>query len=149
MKELAMSAVEFGLTSQPPFLNTLPQAPLEQLLTGPESLTTRYEGLSGLSRSIVSMTPEILSRNLVALLRPMFIFDFANIVIFDEEDSGVTWTSEGTDQLAPLDGAFEESTVWSVYQTQEPLWVADWWHSERLAVRKEAEIAAAIGYRSL
>jgi formate hydrogenlyase transcriptional activator len=144
-----MSAVEFGLTSQSTFLNTLAPVPLEQLLTGPETWTARYEGLSSLSRSVVSMTPDVLSRNLVALLRPLFSFDFANIVLFNDGDIDTPWTSFGTEQLAILDDAFEESTVWSVSQTQEPLWIADLRQSERLLVRKEAEDSAGIGYRSL
>src|SRR5277367_5652403 len=113
-----MSAVEFGLPLQPTFLNTPPPVPLEQLLTGPETWTARYEGLSSLSRSVVSMTPDVLSRNLIALLQPLFSFDFANVVLFNDGAIDIPWTSFGTEQLAILDDAFEESTVWSVYQTQ-------------------------------
>src|SRR5882724_8943809 len=143
-----MSAVEFALTHQPPFLSTLSPHPFEQPVTGAEALAARYEGLSQLLRSTVGMTPEALSHNLIALLRPLFSFDFANIVIVDEDITGAAWTSYGTGQLAMLDAPVEESTVWSVYQEQEPLWIADWLRSDRLAVRNEAQKAAAIGYRS-
>ncbi len=63
--------------------------------------------------------------------------------------AGVAWTSYGTEQLASLRAPIEESTVWSVYQDQKPLWVSDWLHSAQLAVRIEAQNAAEIGYRSI
>jgi formate hydrogenlyase transcriptional activator len=144
-----MSAVEFGLTPQPPFLSSLSQLSFEHSLTGSEALAARYEALSQLSQSIASMTPDILSRNLVALLRPMFLFDFANIVIFHAGAPDAPWTSLGTEQLAAKDGPLEETTVWSVYQEQKALWISDWQQDEGLAARKEAQNAVGVGYRSL
>ena len=144
-----MSAVEFGLTQPPSFISTLTQAPFEQLSTGSETLNARYEVLSRLSHSIASMTPETLSGNLVALLRPLFPCDLANIVIFNQGEEGIGWKSLGATQLACLDLPLEETTVWSVYQEQSPLWITDWQHDERLAVQKEAQATANIGCRSL
>jgi len=148
-----MSAVEFALTPQPPFLGKLSSQLFEQPPTTPEVLAARYAGLSDLSRSAMSMSPEVLARSLVALLRPLLAIDFANIVFFnrsdDESDDGITWSSFGTEQLSSPDGAIEESTLWSVYQEQKPLWIADWVQSDRLAVRNEAQKAASVGYRSL
>ena len=144
-----MSAVEFGLTPQPLFPSALSQLPFEHPLTGSEALAARYEALSQLSRSIASMTPDILSRNLVALLRPMFLFDFANIVIFHAGVHDASWTSLGTEQLATLDAPLEETTVWSVYQEQKALWIEDWRQDERPAVQREAQNAADAGYHSL
>jgi formate hydrogenlyase transcriptional activator len=143
-----MSAVEFGLTPQSALVNTLSSVTFEQPLRGPE-LTRPYESLFYLSRSLASMTREILSRDLAALLRPLFPCDFVNIVVFDSGGHDVCWRSLDADQLAPLDVPIRETTVWSVYQEQKPLWIADWQHDERIAVRKEAENTPDAGYRSL
>ena len=67
-----MSAVEFALTPETAFLHKLPQMHFGQPVTASQTLAARYQGLSRLSRSIASMTPDVLSRNLVALLRPLF-----------------------------------------------------------------------------
>jgi formate hydrogenlyase transcriptional activator len=144
-----MSAVEFGLTSETPFVHTLPQLHFEQSLAGSQTLAARDEGLSHLSRSAASTTPDLLSRNLVALLRPLFPCDLVNVVIFDEADNDGRWTSFGAEQLATLDLPFEKTTVWSVYQEQKPLWISDWQQDERLAVRREAQNTSGIGCRSL
>jgi len=48
-----------------------------------------------------------------------------------------------------LDIPIEETTVWSVYQEQQPLWVVDWQQDERSNIRMEAQNAAGAGYRSL
>ena len=143
-----MSAVEFGLTSETPFVYTLPQLPFEQPLTGSEALAVRYEGLSRLSRSIACMKPEVLSRNLAALFRPLFPCDHVNIAIFNQGNDDVAWKSLGVSELAQLDAPIEETTVWSVYQKKQPLWIKDWQQDERLEVRKEAQ-NAGIAYRSL
>ncbi len=124
-----MSAVEFGLTSQTPFVYEVSQRPFEQLLTESEALEARFGALSHLSRSIASsiasMTPEVLSHNLVALLRPLCPCDLANIVIFNKGNDDVLWRSLGAGQLARLDIPIEETTLRSVYQEQKPLWIVD------------------------
>src|SRR6266581_107435 len=144
-----MSAVEFGLTSQTPFVYAVSQRPFEQLLTESEALEARFGALSHLSRSIASMTPEVLSHNLVALLGPLCPCDLANIVIFNKGNDDVLWRSLGAAQLARLDIPIEETTLRSVYQEQKPLWIVDSQQDERLAVRKEAQSAVGVGYRSL
>jgi formate hydrogenlyase transcriptional activator len=144
-----MSAAEFGLASEAAFVHTLPQMHFEQHVTSSQTLAARYQRLSHLSRSIASMTPDVLSRNLVALLRPLFPCDLVNVVIFDEGDNDARWRSFGAEQLASLDLPFEETTVWSVYHEQTPLWISDWQEDERLAVRREAQKSSGVGYRSL
>src|SRR2546428_10312809 len=144
-----MSAVEFGLTSQTPFVYAVSQRPFEQLLTESEALEARFGALSHLSRSIASMTPEVLSHNLVALLGPLCPCDLANIVIFNKGNDDVLWRSLGAGQLVRLDIPIEETTLRSVYQEQKPLWIVDSQQDERLAVRKEAQSAVGVGYRSL
>src|SRR5262249_7299786 len=128
-------------------LSALPQVITEQSMT--ESLLARrYEEVSLLARSFASITPDIQSSDLVALFRPLFACDFANIVILEPGDGETNWRSFGDEQLAPLDAPMEETTVWSVYQEQRPIWVVDWQYDERLAVQKEGH-NAGIGYRSL
>jgi formate hydrogenlyase transcriptional activator len=144
-----MSAVEFGLASPRPFLYPFSQVPFEQPMTGPEASAARYEVLSKLSRSIASMTLEDISRNLVALLGPIFPCDLANIVIFNQDANEALWRSLGAAQLAPLDGPIEETTLWATYEEEKPLWIADWQDDERLEVRKEAQTASGVAYRSL
>ena len=144
-----MSAVEFSLPSPPPLLIAVPHVPLEPRQPELESFEKFYEVLSQLSRSIASTAPDALSRNLAALLRPIFGADFTNIVIFNESDGTIAWTSFGSDELATSGGPIVESTLWSVYQQQEALWVADRQRDERPAVRKEAEGQSTAGYRSL
>jgi formate hydrogenlyase transcriptional activator len=144
-----MSAAEYGLTPQPPFLSPLSRMPYEQPSTGAEALTGRYEAVSRLSRAIASMSPEILSRNLVALFQPLFQCDLVNIVIFSQEENDTRWKSLGEGRLISRDIPIEETTVWSVYDEQRPIWIVDWKHDDRLAVQKEAQHAVDAGYRSL
>ena len=143
-----MSAVEFGLASQTPLVRALPQLPFERPFTGSE-VAIKFQALNQLGRSIASMTPEDLSRNLVALLRPLFPCDLGNIAIVNQGTDGVPWRSLGAAQLAPLDGPIDETTVWAVYEEEKPLWISDWQQDERLAVRKEAQNAVGLCYRSL
>lgn len=144
-----MSAVEFGLMSQSAFVNVPQEVPFEKLPMGSHTLTIDYQRLTQLFRSIASMTPEILSHNLVALLRPFFPCDLASLVIIGQDDSDARWDSLGAPELAPLDGPIEKTTLWSVFQEQEPLWVADWQQDERMAVQREGMITLGAVYRSL
>ncbi len=143
-----MSAVEFGLASQTSLVRGLSQLPFERSFTGSE-VVVKFQALNQLSRSIASMTSGDLSRSLVALLRPLFPCDLVNIVVFNQGTNEVPWKSIGAGQLAPLGASIEESTVWSVYEEEKPLWISDWQQDERLAVREEAQNAVGLCYRSL
>jgi formate hydrogenlyase transcriptional activator len=144
-----MSTVEFGLTSQTPFVYAAGQPPLAHASTALASLAARYEALAQISRSIASMDPEMLSRDLVGLFQPLFLCDFVNIVLFDQADGAGSWKSYGVQDLARPEIPVEETTVWSVYQERRALWVEDWQEDERLAVREEAENGWGVEYRSL
>src|SRR5262249_30434969 len=144
-----MSISEFGLRPESALVGLLPQVPCEQSVMDSFTRAARYEAVSGLARSIASMTPATLSRHLVALFNPFFPCDFVNIVVLDSRGKEAEWRSFGDDQLASPSTAKEESTLWSVYEQQQPLWVEDWQHDERAAVQKEAHSATGIGYRSL
>jgi len=144
-----MSVVEFGLRPPSAFTSMLSSINCEQLCTDLPTLASRYESVSRLAGSISSMAPEVLSRDLVALFRPIFPCDSVNIVILGSGDGEVAWQTFGDEQLAPLDAPMEGTTLWSVYQEQQPLWVVDWRHDERAAVQKEGRNATGIEYRSL
>src|SRR5262249_18774100 len=117
----------------------------EQTVAGAETLTSRYEALSRLSLTIASVSPDVLSRNLVALFRPLFPCDLVNIVIFNQDGAGLSRRSLGAPELARLDLPVEETSVWSAYQEQQPVWVADWQKDVRAVIRNEA----GMSYRSL
>ena len=144
-----MSAAEFGLTPPSPFVSALSHAPYPPLLTASEALAARCEELSRLSRSIATLTPELLPHHLAAFFCPLVPCDLVNIVLFDGENQDVRWRSFGGKQLDPTEVPVEESTVWSVYEERKPLWVVDWQYDQRLALQKEAKAVAARGYRSL
>jgi formate hydrogenlyase transcriptional activator len=144
-----MSAVEFGLVPQTPFLHQLPEEQLGQPSMNSHILANRYETLSQLSRLISSMTLEEISSRLVEILRPLLPCDLANIIIFAHEETELPLRSLGATQLGPADASIEETTVWSTYQDEKPLWVADWQTDDRLTVRTEGQNSAAAGYRSL
>jgi len=142
-----MSAVEFGIRPQVPFLHQFPEEQLGQLSTNSNILANRYETLSQLSRLIASMTLEEISRRLTEILRPLLYCDLANIIIFPHQDNNLPLRSLGATQLGPVNSSTENTTVWSTYQDEKPLWVGDWQTDDRLAVRKEAESFAVGGYR--
>jgi formate hydrogenlyase transcriptional activator len=148
-EESIMSISEFGLRPESALVGLLPQVPCKQSVMDSFTRAARYEAVSGLARSIASMTPETLSRDLAALFNPFFQCDFVNIVVLDSRDNEAEWRSFGDDQLASPGAAMEQSTVWSVFDKQQPLWVEDWQLDERAAVQKEGHSAIGIGYRSL
>ncbi len=144
-----MSVAEFGLTPRASFMSTKSQMQLEKPLAGAETMARHYEALSRLSISLASLTPEDLSRNLAALLRPLFDFDFLDVIVFKEGSSEELWHSVGAGQLPSSDVPVEETTCWWVYQQQQPLFIADWKRDDRFAVRREALKKLGFEYRSL
>jgi len=130
-------------------MSTKSQMQLEKPLAGAETMARHYEALSRLSISLASLTPEDLSRNLAALLRPLFDFDFLDVIVFKEGSSEELWHSVGAGQLPSSDVPVEETTCWWVYQQQQPLFIADWKRDDRFAVRREALKKLGFEYRSL
>jgi len=130
-------------------MSTKSQMQLEKPLAGAETMARHYEALSRLSISLASLTPEDLSRNLAALLRPLFDFDFLDVIVFKEGSSEELWHSVGAGQLPSSDVPVEETTCWWVYQQQQPLFIADCKRDDRFAVRREALKKLGFEYRSL
>jgi GAF domain-containing protein len=114
-----------------------------------KTLAKQYESLSRLSISLASLTPEELSRNLAALLRPLLDFDFFDVIVFKQGTSEVLWHSVEAGRFLPADVPIEETTLWWVYQQQQALCIADWRLDDRFAVRREALKRMGIEYRSL
>jgi len=144
-----MSIAEFGLRPQDSFMSSLPKTLLSHPLPESKTLAKQYEALSRLSISLASLTPEELSRNLAALLRPLLDFDFLDVIVFKPGTSEVLWHSVGAGQFAPADVPIEETTFWWVHRQQQPLCIADWRLDDRFAVRREALKRMGIEYRSL
>jgi len=148
-READMSIAEFGLRLQDTFTSSSSKMLLSQPLVESKTLAKQYEALSRLSISLASLTPEQLSRNLAALLRPLLDFDFLDVIVFKQGTSEVLWHSVGAGQFAPVDLPIEETTSWWVHRQQQPLWIADWTLDDRFAMRREARKRMGIEYRSL
>ena len=89
-----MSIAEFGLRPQDSFTDSLPKMRLSRRLAESETQAKQYQALSRLSISLASLTPEDLSRNLAALLRPLLDFEFLDVTVFKEgtaKCSGTPW----------------------------------------------------------
>jgi formate hydrogenlyase transcriptional activator len=144
-----MSITEFGLRPQDSFTDSLPRMRLARPLAESETQAKQYEALSRLSMSLASLTPEDLSRNLAALLRPLLDFDFLDVIVFKEGTCEVLWHSVGAGQFTPADVPIEETTFWWAHQQQEALCIADWKRDDRFAVRREALKRMGFECRSL
>jgi formate hydrogenlyase transcriptional activator len=144
-----MSIAEFGLKPHESLMSFLPNMPMAELANESETLAKQYEALSRLSISLASLTPEELSRNLAALLRPLLDFDFLDVIVFKQGTAEVLWHSVGAGQFAPADVPIEETTFWWVHRQQQPLCITDWRLDDRFAVRREALKRMGIEYRSL
>jgi hypothetical protein len=83
-----MSAVDFGLTSQLPLVSNASQVPFELAMMGSEASEIDYQSLPHFSRSIASMTPEILSQSLGAFVRPFFPCRVGRNIASSREDDG-------------------------------------------------------------
>jgi formate hydrogenlyase transcriptional activator len=108
-----------------------------------------YKALSDLALSLASCAPENLSGNLATILFPLLDFDFLDVLVFKEGSSEVRCHSIGAGRFPPPDVPMEQTTIWWVYQQQQPLCIADWKRDNRFAVRREALKKLGFEYRSL
>jgi len=147
--EADMSIAEFALRPQDSFTSSLPQMLWSQPLAESKAMAKQYEALSRLSISLASLTPEELSRNLAALLRPLLDFDFLDVIVFKQGTSEVLWHSVGAGQFDLAEVPIEETTFWWVHREQQPLCIADSRLDDRYPVRRETLKRMGIEYRSL
>ena len=70
--------------------------------------------------------PQELARVLGEQLRELISFDHLDLLIFEENSHEIEWHGWGTEPIAFPDIPVEETSSWHVYQTQEPLHIADW-----------------------
>ena len=70
--------------------------------------------------------PEELSRLLAEQLREVIPFDHLDVLVFKENSKEIEWHGWGTGPIAFPDVPIEETSSWHVYNTQEPLHIADW-----------------------
>jgi formate hydrogenlyase transcriptional activator len=101
----------------------------------------RYEVLLQVSEALsVCREPEGLSKVLADLLRELIGFDYLDLVVFKQNSKEIEWSLAGEDQFDYRDIPIEETSTWHVYQTQEPVFIADWSVDTRLpGVRRLAE----------
>jgi formate hydrogenlyase transcriptional activator len=142
------SVAELSPIPQAPWTNIFPGKRSDQARTGYEMLRRRYEILSRLSESLASGTPEDWICNLTADLRGMLHFDLLDIVVYKKDGKEVQWRFSATGQTACEEVAIEETLFWSVYQHQQPLWIADCDTDEGCAVASQRLKTLGLGYRS-
>jgi len=87
----------------------------------------RYEALLRISETLSTCRePEELSRILSDQLRGLIPFDYFDVLVFKEDSDEVEWHVMGDREAPCFDVPIEETHGWHVYQTQEPLYIADW-----------------------
>ena len=98
---------------------------IPQLALGTDA--ERYEALLRISESLsVCREPEELSRVLTERLRELIRFDYLDLLVFKENSNQIEWHLIGAGQLPYPDVPIEETSSWHIYQTQEPMYIADW-----------------------
>jgi formate hydrogenlyase transcriptional activator len=70
--------------------------------------------------------PEELSRVLAERLGEVIPFDHLDVLVFKENSKEIEWHVWGKGPLPFPDIPIEETSSWHVYNTQEPLHIADW-----------------------
>ena len=84
-----MSAIEFALTSQTPFVSALSPRPDEQPLTGGEALAARMKLLADLSSGLVGKVKlDSLLVRLSRAIRHLMTSDFAIVGLLSSQDTG-------------------------------------------------------------
>jgi formate hydrogenlyase transcriptional activator len=87
----------------------------------------RYQALLRISEALSTCRePGELSRILADQLRELISFDYLDVLIFKENSDEVQWHVVGDGQSVYPDVPIEETAGWHVYNTQEPLFIADW-----------------------
>jgi formate hydrogenlyase transcriptional activator len=96
-----------------------------QLTSGTD--TQRYEALFRIFEALSNCRePEELSRVLADQLIEVIGFHHLDVVIFKDDSKEIEWHVWGKGPIAFPDLPVEETSMWHVYHTQEPLHIADY-----------------------
>jgi formate hydrogenlyase transcriptional activator len=108
------------------------------------SASQRYEALIRISEALSACCePEELSRVLANQLDGVINFDHLDLIVLKENSDEIEWHAWGKGPLPLPDIGIEELPIWRVYNSQEPLHIADWDSDERFPRLKQW--AATVG----
>ena len=106
------------------------------VLTSLSINTPRYEAVLRISEALSACgEPEELARVLAEQLGAFLSFDHLDIMVFQENAREIEWHAWGKGPLPLPDMRLEELPGWYVYDTQEPLHIANWNSDERVPPR--------------
>ena len=108
------------------------------------SASQRYEALLRISEALSACCePDELSRVLADQLDGVINFDHLDLIVLKENSDEIEWHAWGKGPLPLPDMPIEELPIWRVYNSQEPLHIADWDSDERFPRLKQW--AATVG----
>jgi hypothetical protein len=91
------------------------------------SASQRYEALLRISEGLSACCePEELSRVLADQLDSVINFDHLDVLVLRENSDEIEWHAWGKGSVPFPDAPIEELPTWHVYNSQEPLHIADW-----------------------
>ena len=88
--------------------------------------------------------PEQIASVLAEELSKLLAFDFLDVLIFKEGSDEIEWHAVGKGSLTLSGMPIEELMAWHVYNSQEPLHIADWKTDERFPQLKQLSAANGI-----
>jgi len=110
------------------------------------STAERYEVLLRIAEALSACSePQEMARALADQLNGVIHFDHLDVLALKENSDEVEWHAWGKGALPLLNGPSEELPIWHLYNSQEPLHIADWDSDERFPHLKQ--LAATVGAR--
>jgi len=117
-----------------------------QLASG--SAAERYEALLRIAEALSTCSDtEEMARALADHLNGVIHFDYLDVLALKKNSDEVEWHAWGKGALPLPNGRIEELPIWNLYNSEEPLHIADWDSDERFPHLKQcaATIGAHIG----
>ena len=112
--------------------------------------TQRYEALFRIFEALSTCRePEELSRVLADQLIEVIAFHHLDVVVFKDNSKEIEWHVWGKGPIAFPDLPIEETSMWHVYHTQEPLHIADYNGDQRFPRLRQLLAEAGVELGSL
>jgi formate hydrogenlyase transcriptional activator len=105
----------------------------------------RYGHVLSVSEAISACRePEQVASVLAEELGKLLAFDFLDVLIFKGGSNEIEWHAVGKGSWALSEVPVEELTAWHVYNSQEPLHIADWQADDRFPRLKQLSAAKGV-----